>query len=260
MRLTSFFALFEDAGEEPLLDRTIRERAGSEVFDALVYAGALVAAASAPSWECGNTSAEGCVRRVVLNDADAKRPLIAVCGNAERLCENVSLTQSDVARHRASREGLERLVAKLFAIDGQASAGPHPLRKIGEQIHNGAARDVFIAWNPGDPALSAVLALRGALHAIPSSLFPQRHVCQPSSRSVMGRAIAWRSFRSPTPCASKTAQSCASRTPPKTQHRTQQSQTSRRLSQYLRLRRAPSDCHAPACGKSSASISSTDTQ
>ncbi|HEU4406812.1 MAG TPA: hypothetical protein VFS43_16210 [Polyangiaceae bacterium] len=168
--MRDFFVLLQRADAPAVLEGEARSAWGDAAVDALLRAG--VVRRDAADWHpCGGPHGFGCPRRVRENPGDAKRPLLAVCGQRAPACGPVPLARGEASQLLASLPDLGRAVGRLLGLEGELApcdaSMPHTLQLGRRRGEGGAAGDVLLTRAAWEPGFGGLLAERAA-HPRPS--------------------------------------------------------------------------------------------
>lgn len=157
-----FLELIEQRGDVTLPARTFAARVGDTALAALAAERVIMHANRATSWPCDEIE-DGCPRRIVENVGDAARPFVAVCGQRERVCEPVLLTEEECAQRAMSVAAFAQALRRLFRIDMGAMGEATPstaMIALGAQRQGERTRDVVFVRRPSESAVASLLELR----------------------------------------------------------------------------------------------------
>ena len=151
--------LIESYGSATLPGSLLLERCGRSAVETFISLGLLGAASRAARHPCGDDR-HGCSRHITEDGTDTELPLVAHCNRMPAKCASVHLSEDDCVEHAVILRGLELALLSLFHVTPTLSRREPPLEKVGVQRGRARDRDVFVAWQPIEPAFSLALRLR----------------------------------------------------------------------------------------------------
>lgn len=159
--MRGFFFLLEDHGPLTLAPSTLREHVSPEAEAALRACGVVRAAPRARSLRCDLEPL--CFREVLDAPRGASTPCVAVCRRDPPECDEIEVTDEQLAQVAIAIEPLHLLLRSLFAVVGPVPPARAPFDSaiaLGEQSYDGARRDVFFLFRPDGPSLPMWLSVR----------------------------------------------------------------------------------------------------